>query len=502
MAKLGPTTIYGSIDVTGIASLKDVTVSSIIAEGLIYLNDSQRVFADDYHPNADKWTTARTLRLTGDATGSVSWDGSGNATLSVSVVDDSHSHDRFGTYLSSKMASDADIAGDIGGFTVHYLKIGALSAPDGADHALQTNSYSDKWQTQQASDWRTNAWYVRGQYNEVWSAWERLFADNYHPNADKWTTARTLTLTGDATGSVSWDGSGNASITVDVNEAAHAAVADKVDIITTFGGQYPMVVNVNGLMYSHTGVQFEGSTGKITATGFIGALTGNASTATWADTVDVNAGNTSSTWYDVVWHSSDTLYSAQSSKAVEIQSSTGSLRAFGNLEAAKLVLGGDTTRYMSIGSDEGSWKFTSDNGVTWDFGARNGTWLHNHTSATGGFYYYQQIQSASNITAYSDRRVKTNIERIDDALSKVCQLNGYTFDRTDIECDRQTGVIAQEVLEVLPEAVVESGSDADHYAVAYGNMVGLLIESIKELNEKVERLETPWYKKVYRKLFN
>jgi len=47
----------------------------------------QRVFNDGYHPNADAWTTARTLSLSGDASGSVSWDGSANATLSVSVGD-------------------------------------------------------------------------------------------------------------------------------------------------------------------------------------------------------------------------------------------------------------------------------------------------------------------------------------------------------------------------------------------------------------------------------
>jgi hypothetical protein len=48
---------------------------------------SNDVFHDGYHPNADKWTTARTLTLSGDASGSVSWDGSANATLSVSVGD-------------------------------------------------------------------------------------------------------------------------------------------------------------------------------------------------------------------------------------------------------------------------------------------------------------------------------------------------------------------------------------------------------------------------------
>jgi hypothetical protein len=97
------------------------------------------------------------------------------------------------------------------------------------------------------------------------------------------------------------------------------------------------------------------------------------------------------------------------------------------------------------------------------------------------------ILAAGNITAYSDARIKTNIVKITDALDKVEQLNGYTFDRTDTETTRQTGVIAQEVLKVLPEAVL--GSEDTTYSVAYGNMMGLMIEAIKELNAKVTDLQ-------------
>jgi hypothetical protein len=94
---------------------------------------------------------------------------------------------------------------------------------------------------------------------------------------------------------------------------------------------------------------------------------------------------------------------------------------------------------------------------------------------------------SGNVTAYSDARLKTNITKIDHALDKVEQLNGYTFDRTDVKTARQTGVIAQEVLKVLPEAVL--GSEDTTYSVAYGNMMGLMIEAIKELNAKVVDLQ-------------
>ena len=105
------------------------------------------------------------------------------------------------------------------------------------------------------------------------------------------------------------------------------------------------------------------------------------------------------------------------------------------------------------------------------------------------------IWTAYNITAYSDIAVKTNLEIIPDALAKVCQLNGYTYDRTDYKVDpetgempetRQAGVVAQEVEKVLPEVV--SGEEGNK-AVAYGNMVALLIEAIKELKAEVNDLK-------------
>ena len=92
------------------------------------------------------------------------------------------------------------------------------------------------------------------------------------------------------------------------------------------------------------------------------------------------------------------------------------------------------------------------------------------------------IYATGNIIAYSDKRAKSDIQKIENALDKIEQLNGYTFTMND---KRYTGVIAQEVLSVLPEAV--TGSEETNYAVAYGNMMGLMIEAIKELKKKVEQ---------------
>jgi hypothetical protein len=105
------------------------------------------------------------------------------------------------------------------------------------------------------------------------------------------------------------------------------------------------------------------------------------------------------------------------------------------------------------------------------------------------------IWTSGNITAYSDIAVKTNLVPIPDALNKVMSISGYTYDRTDYVVDpetgimpdtRQAGVVAQEVEKVLPEVV--SGEDGNK-AVAYGNMVALLIEAIKEQQTQIDELK-------------
>lgn len=90
------------------------------------------------------------------------------------------------------------------------------------------------------------------------------------------------------------------------------------------------------------------------------------------------------------------------------------------------------------------------------------------------------IYSHGDVTASSDRRLKTDIKRIENALDKVCAIGGYTYMMND---KPSTGLIAQEVLEVLPEVV--HGSEETSYSLAYGNVIGLLVEAIKELKEKI-----------------
>ncbi len=101
-----------------------------------------------------------------------------------------------------------------------------------------------------------------------------------------------------------------------------------------------------------------------------------------------------------------------------------------------------------------------------------------------------QIYSTDEITAFSDARYKTNLEPIESALDKLLTLTGYTFNVQDpdtniIRDKRSTGLLAQDVEKVLPEAVTSNVT----LSIAYGNLAGLIVESIKELKKELDELK-------------
>ena len=111
-----------------------------------------------------------------------------------------------------------------------------------------------------------------------------------------------------------------------------------------------------------------------------------------------------------------------------------------------------------------------------------------------------EIRATNEITAFftSDMRLKENINPLDNALELVCDIGGYSFDWTDEHIrsrggedgyfvrKHDVGLIAQEIRDILPEAVVtrENG----YLAVKYEKLIPLLVEAIKDLNKKVELL--------------
>lgn len=121
-----------------------------------------QIFTDAYHPNADKWTTARTLTLNGDVSGSVSWDGSGNATLTTAVANDSHSHNKLAdlstiTYGASHFQV-CDISGTSG--TGYNGSTPYNPTNDWYHHLISNHSNSNGYYVDLAMCFHTNNHYI------------------------------------------------------------------------------------------------------------------------------------------------------------------------------------------------------------------------------------------------------------------------------------------------------------------------------------------------------
>jgi hypothetical protein len=91
------------------------------------------------------------------------------------------------------------------------------------------------------------------------------------------------------------------------------------------------------------------------------------------------------------------------------------------------------------------------------------------------------LTATGNVTAYSDERLKDNVETLDG--SKVYDMRGVSFTK---DGEAGSGVIAQELQMVAPELVHEG---EEYLSVAYGNLVGYLIEAVKDLKAEVEELK-------------
>ena len=99
------------------------------------------------------------------------------------------------------------------------------------------------------------------------------------------------------------------------------------------------------------------------------------------------------------------------------------------------------------------------------------------------------MYASYDIVAFSDARVKTDLCIIPDALAKLDVINGYTFMRSDYAPGakvpgRQCGLLAQELVQVLPEAV-HVHPETGMLSIAYGNVVALLLQAIKELRAEI-----------------
>mgnify|MGYP001430219471 CR=1 FL=1 len=322
-------------------------------------------------------------------------------------------------------------------------------------------------------------------------------ASAFQPAGSYLTGNQTITLTGDVSGS------GTTSINVVVADDSHNHVISNVDgLQTALDGKAPTshshtIANVTGLQTALDGKQAAGS-----------YLTGNQ---TITLTGDVSGSGTTSINVTIA----DDSHNHTIANVDGLQAALdGKLSTSGKAADSNLLDGLDSTAFIKKSGDNMSGNFGINNGSPTIFlqdtdnrssmihcnsnlfyilrgsgtnstswATYNGNWplvinLENNDATFGG-----NLTAVGNVTAYSDERLKSNIKTIEGAVDTVKALRGVTFEKDD---KASLGVIAQEVQKVLPELVHEGD---EYLSVAYGNMVGLLIEAIKEQQTQIDELK-------------
>ena len=274
--------------------------------------------------------------------------------------------------------------------------------------------------------------------SESLSTVNRVFHDAYHPNADKLTTERNIALTGAVTGSVNFDGSGNVSLATTATSDPTLTLSGDASGSATFTnlGNATLAVTIADDSHGHSFnnlLNKTGGTGNYTSTGTFTGGTFNATSTSGGGFQGIDAD--SATAPSFTW-SADLNTGIYRPAADQLGITTG--------------------------------------------GAARGIFSATGLSVTGS------ITATGDVTAYSDERLKDNIEVIPNAGEKVAALRGVTFTRK-ADGIASTGLVAQDVAAVLPEAVIEG--DDGMLSVKYGNIVGLLVEAIKELQAEVAELK-------------
>lgn len=404
--------------------------------------------------SATKLATARTISLTGDVTGSVAFDGTGNVSLAASVADDSHNH-VVANVDGLQAALDAKLA--VGGGRV----TGNLTVDTGIDGGYGNGNGG-------SGAWGACIWGMGQSYDGVGAN------DSFAPTS----------MYG-----VAWIRGLHASHDPQIGEGAYVYQVGNLKggigsagIKTTgvFYGSGAGITSLNAANLASGTIPDARLSGTYTGV----SITGNAATAT-------TLGGLTATIAELNY----------------LDGVTSNVQTQLNGKAAS----SHTHNYWTPDTAITGW-YRSSGAVGW-FNATYGggihmsdtTWVRVYNSKA--FYVANQIAATGNITAYySDERLKENIRPIESALDKVSSLNGVQYNANALAelfgYDRakpEVGLLAQQVQAVVPEAVElapfdltdkpgESKSGEHYLTLKYERLVPLLVEAIKELKAEVDEL--------------
>ena len=272
-------------------------------------------------------------------------------------------------------------------------------------------------------------------------------------------------------------------------------------------------------------VATSGAYSDLTGTPTIPSAIGGATGVHFNDNVKVTFGDPSSADFEIYHNGSQTIVDDKGTGSLEFRSNAFSVASAGGTASMLIAQDGGSVDLYFNGShttelngsafriksakalelDAGTWTGETDGKIqrhsnhmyfqtvdagNWIFRNTSGSEFFNISASNGA------VTSSNNITAFSDIRLKKDVKTIENALDKVCKLRGVEYTRKSNE-EREIGVIAQEVKEIVPELVTIQEEDnsingdglKDIHTMKYQNTVGLLIEAIKDLKAEIEELK-------------
>jgi hypothetical protein len=429
-------------------------------------------------------TADPTLTLAGDATGSATFTNLGNATLTVAVVDNSHNHSidtisdeqRLFNNMGQNHSTQTDF-NSITDFGTRFVQ-GATNGPGTGSsqfYGFSLGLGNEYAFSQYALQLAIPRYIVTDKYlsfrsreGGTWSSWYKINAGQ----ADTLTTARTIN-------GVSFNGSANITVADSTKMpisggtfTGSVIVPNAFTVGTTTSSDIYMVDTDETTRRIHCN---SNRIGFLTSANSWSAYSTNAGLWTCDNGLSVNGSTTISGDNHITFGPNSTWGS--------------SLRIGGNGRTAT------GTEMASVVTTDGNLHLdaaNSTNGIYLNYYTGTGGTLFGNgasaivaTMSSAGNLTINGTATAANMVTNSDIRLKKDIEKITSALEKVKKLNGVNFTKIDND-SRSTGLIAQDVQAVLPEAISEG--DDGYLSVAYGNMVGLLVEAIKEQDSTINSL--------------
>lgn len=434
---------------------------------------------------ASSLATARTFALTGDATGSLTFDGTADVVTALTLA---NSGVTAGTYKSVTVDDKGRVTG---GNEVVTGLITSTTATSTANVATtNTNTFLNIIET------------VGSAVSSVGSSTQITGSGTVTVASD---TAGKITITGSQTIT------GNAATATKLQTArtingisfdgtANITIADNTKLPNS-GGTVSGALNFANSTWNTVGddTQF----GDVDLSGILGIRSNNTADYVGLGFYMAGANKTAPTALLKVLASGE----ADLNVPLNCYLLKGNATSATKLETARTINGTNfdgttnitttnwgTTRTLTIGSSGKSVNGSAN--VSWslaEIGAAPENHTHDYLPTSGGtlsgdLSVTGTITASGNITAFSDARLKDNITKIPDALNKLNQLKGVTYTRKDLASDAHyAGLIAQDVQKVLPEAVAVT--EGDIIAVDYNGVIGLLVEAVKELETKVAILE-------------